>query len=46
MANVGWMELAMMLGIVTVLVGLVTLLVMAARASAEATRPELVGPDS
>lgn len=46
MANVGWMELAMMLGIVTVLVGLVTLLVLAARASAQAARPVVVGPDS
>jgi hypothetical protein len=46
MANVGWMELAMMLGILAVLVGLVTLLVLAARTSAQSAGPELVGPDN
>lgn len=45
MANVGWMELAMMLSIVAVLVGLVTLLVLAAKRSAQAERAKLVGPD-
>ena len=46
MANVGWMEAVMMLGIVATLVGLVALLVMAARVSAQNARPELVPPDS